>query len=692
MRIGSDLLLQGFVTILRLPDLGPAVEEALVARRPVQNRRRLAVQRQVIGLKPHRHARGVADVLAHRQAGIDGVADDRLIGRILRTQTRGQGLEVGLVLRRPPVAQHAVAVGLGALVVEAVADLVADHPADAAIVDRRIAVRIEEGRLQDRRREDDLVVGRVVVGVHRLRGHAPLRLVDRLVQAGQIIVPLEQAPALGVADQVVRADVQAGIVAPLLGIADLDRELAQLLLRRRLGLRPHPRQGLDPVRQGGAQIGDQFFHLGLGFGREILSDVKPARGLAQRTFGEGDGALFAGALLGLARQIARAELPLGVREALGHHRRHVIGGVEGFPGLQQLDRRLGVDGRDLGHGRVLSHDQARHAAQFGGVVIGLPGEAGRVLGEFGDGELVVGLVAVAVLGRRPVGLGDLAFQGHDLGGGLGWVGPADHTQHARDIGLVQDLLVGETGVQIIVPVGQADARLTRRDDVAGRLFGIDGDAGAEEGRAEAADRLAHIDGHLVMAVGGADRGQIGLQRLGVQLLDARFVDVGAIGVGDLGLVRTGRQVGAVRQAQHQFLHTVVRQFAQQGERAIAGAVRRDDQFFQRLAVGVLEEVVARLNRCVAAGHVEAPGPVTGRLGALPARRRLFAREQRNDRAGLVDTGVVVADVLRKGGAGGQKKGADSSPDKQSFHHGFLEAAPETDGSGRTLDPREGVSP
>ena len=572
------------------------------------------------------------------------------------------------------------------------ADLVADHPADAAIVDRCIAVRVEEGRLQDGGREDDLVIGRVVVGVDRLRGHPPLGLVDRLVQTRQVVVPFEQAATLGVADQVVGADVQTGIVAPLLGIADLDGEFAQLLLRRRLGLGAHPGQVLDAVRQGGAQIGDQFFHLGLGFGREILGDIETARRLAQRTLGEGDGALLTGALLGLTRQVARAELPLGVREPLGHQRRHVVGGVEGFPRLQQGHRRLGVDGRDLGHGRVLTHDQARHAAQLGGVVIVLPFKARRLLGQLGDGELVIGLVAIAILDWAPVGLGDLLFQGDDLGGGLGRVLPADHRQHPADIGLILLLLVRIAGVQIVVAVGQAQARLAGRDDVAGRLFRIDGDAGAEEGRAEAADSLTHIDGHLLMAVGGADRGQIGLQRLGVQLLDTRLVDVGAIGVGDLGLVRAGGQIAARGQTRHQLLHAVVGQFAQQGERAVAGAVRRNDQLLQRLAVRELEEVVARFHRRVAARHVEAPGSVTRRGRALPASGGLFAREQGDDGAGLVDAGVVVVGVLSEGGAGGQQKGADGGADKQSFHHWILGSAPEMGGSARTLDPVGGLSP
>src|SRR4051812_48217331 len=58
---------------------------------------------------------------------------------------------------------------LTALVVEAVADLVADHRADRAVIDRRVRLGVEHRALQHRRREDDLVLERVVVGIDRLR-------------------------------------------------------------------------------------------------------------------------------------------------------------------------------------------------------------------------------------------------------------------------------------------------------------------------------------------------------------------------------------------------------------------------------------------------------------------------------------------------------------------------------------------
>src|SRR3546814_11223304 len=62
-----------------------------------------------------------------------------------------------LVLRGPPVGERTVLVVLAALIVEMMAQLVPAHRADAAVIDRRIGPGLEEGRVPDRGREDDLV-------------------------------------------------------------------------------------------------------------------------------------------------------------------------------------------------------------------------------------------------------------------------------------------------------------------------------------------------------------------------------------------------------------------------------------------------------------------------------------------------------------------------------------------------------
>ena len=85
------------------------------------------------------------------------VETTRHIRVVLRDQRLCPRAELVSVLVGPPVHQVAVTVVFGALVVEAVADLVADHRTDAAVVGRVVGLGVEERRLQNRCGEDDLV-------------------------------------------------------------------------------------------------------------------------------------------------------------------------------------------------------------------------------------------------------------------------------------------------------------------------------------------------------------------------------------------------------------------------------------------------------------------------------------------------------------------------------------------------------
>ena len=93
----------------------------------------------------------VADVLADGERAVDVLAGERARREavVLLDQRLRLHLERRLVVRRPPVVEVAGTVVLRALVVEAVADLVADHGPDAAVVLGRLGVRAEERPLQD---------------------------------------------------------------------------------------------------------------------------------------------------------------------------------------------------------------------------------------------------------------------------------------------------------------------------------------------------------------------------------------------------------------------------------------------------------------------------------------------------------------------------------------------------------------
>ena len=69
-------------------------------------------------------------------------------------------------------------------------------------------------------------------------------------------------------------DFERRVIAPLIGIADLDGEGGELLERFLSGFFVHPCGGLDAVGQRFLEIVHHFERAFLGFGREIIGDVK----------------------------------------------------------------------------------------------------------------------------------------------------------------------------------------------------------------------------------------------------------------------------------------------------------------------------------------------------------------------------------------------------------------------------------
>ena len=259
--------------------------------------------------------------------GIDGV--------VLRAKLRCARIERCGIVPRPPVAQVPLAVGLATLIVEAMANLMTDHGANAAIVRCVVGVDVEEGRLEDSCRKHNLIIGGVVVRIHRLRRHAPSRPVNRLAKSRRHVLVLEQPRTHGVAHEVAAVNRQLRVVTRHVGISDLHREVRQLLLGRRLGGRAHPLQAVDAHRVRIAQVFHQRVHAHLRFRLEEALHVHLACGIAQHTLRAGHGALPPRRLLLLARQRASAK-----REARLHERggQLVGSGVE-QPGGEVLTPR-----------------------------------------------------------------------------------------------------------------------------------------------------------------------------------------------------------------------------------------------------------------------------------------------------------------------------------------------------------------
>ena len=223
----------------------------------------------------------VGDVLTQCQVaiGMEILDDDNLVE--LSSQFLGGCLETCGIALGPPVNHVALAVEHAALVVKAVRHFVADYHANGTIVGCIVGIHIEERWLQDGSREADLVGGGVVVGIHRLRRHAPLVLVNGLAMLVQVAASLVDCRSLDVLiERLLRIDLQATVVAPLVGITNLDCERVEFDQCVNLGRVAHPGQASDVCSQRLAQVGDQAHHLLLAVLGKVLLDIQFAHSLA----------------------------------------------------------------------------------------------------------------------------------------------------------------------------------------------------------------------------------------------------------------------------------------------------------------------------------------------------------------------------------------------------------------------------
>src|SRR5205823_7535148 len=129
--VGDDPLSQGGLADLLTPALREAQEEQLPAAEAGSPGRGLALERAPPGVVRDRQAGDVGDVLAERLFAVDGDVREGPVGVELGDQTRARRLEVrevalGPPVLQPPVLQPPAGVEQRTLIVETVADLVAD--------------------------------------------------------------------------------------------------------------------------------------------------------------------------------------------------------------------------------------------------------------------------------------------------------------------------------------------------------------------------------------------------------------------------------------------------------------------------------------------------------------------------------------------------------------------------------------
>ena len=241
MRVRLRAESRGLGTVVGGPMRRKAEEESLVEREAVNGRRRRFSGQRFLKRRVGDHqAAKVGDALAFLEFSV--AVQARL--DFERIELLGDAIaaraEILQVLRRPPALQVAVRVELRALIVEAVRHLMADHGADAAVVERVIRFGVEKRRLENSRGENDFVVQRRVVGVDRRRRHSPFGAVHGLADLGEVARGFKRIAARDIFHVRAAVHLERGIVAPFVRVADLQIHGVELVDGLRARLRAHP--------------------------------------------------------------------------------------------------------------------------------------------------------------------------------------------------------------------------------------------------------------------------------------------------------------------------------------------------------------------------------------------------------------------------------------------------------------------
>ncbi len=222
--------------------------------------------------------------------------------------------------------------------------------------------------------------------------------------------------------------------------------------------------------------------------------------------------------------------------------------------------------------------------------------------------LVVGLLRVAVLDARDGHLGELRFEREDhVGLGLRRLRRvADELEHLRDVRAVRLAQVLRLGVvlQVVVPVGEAEAALVEDPDVARGVPRVLRDAEAEARVRAREVQLGEDGGQVVGRLQLRDRREGRRERGGAGLLARRGVHAGRVEVGDFLLRCALRPVGLPGRLLEDRLHDVAVAVRQRVEAAVAAAVGRDRVSGEPRAVRELVEVLAGLRRRVEVGGID----------------------------------------------------------------------------------------
>ena len=558
----------------------------------------------------------VGDVLAEGECAVGvgfGIVED-LDGVECVDEYLSVLLEVGGILLGPPVVEVAVLVVVAALVVETVGEFVSDDHSDGAVVGGIVSVELEERRLEDSCGEADFVGGGVVVGVDGLRRHLPFVAIDGLVDFAHIVGHIELVAADDVGVVAVVLDFEAAIVAPFVGIADLDEDGGEFFVCVSLGLVAHPGGHIDALTEGGHQVVDEGFHTFFGFCGEVFVDIEVTEGFAHSAVDGGGDAFPAGAVDFATAEELAVEVEAGVDEVVAEVGSCAVDFVPSEVGLEVVDVLFGEDVADGGKVLRLSDIEGLHTVEDAhSGEVAFPVDVAGQCDSLVDGLAVEGLEGVAVGELVVLRFGELGFESHNGGGEL--VGANAGELVVASIGELGghqlEVAVADGGVvalvgEVVVAVAEAESALVGPGDA---LLGVVLVGFAEDGEEDVVAAFVHLDDFgvdVVAGLEGVDFIEEGFEGFGALLLQADAVHTDVVEGSDLvgdaaGLVLVGRD--GVDDAFELFLVFL----GEEVEGAVARVFGVEGVVFEPSAAGVLVEVVERRDGGVEVVEVDAGG-------------------------------------------------------------------------------------
>ncbi len=252
--VGEGVDAEVFGAVVLAGPLGHADPVALVGGEAVAGGEGLAGCLFLPGDVGEEGAADVGYVFSAGEFGVDVDVVDDDVGRVLVADAVDAVFEVFGVGWGPPVLEVAGGVELAAFVVEGVGELVADGGAGVAVVGGVVELDVVEGRLEDAGGEVDVVHLWVEVGVDGGRRHAPLVAVDGLAEFAPAAGFFEVGSAGDVAVVVVGLDLERGVVAPGVGVADLVADGVEFAEGFLFGVGAHPVEAFDLGLHGGLDL------------------------------------------------------------------------------------------------------------------------------------------------------------------------------------------------------------------------------------------------------------------------------------------------------------------------------------------------------------------------------------------------------------------------------------------------------